>query len=43
MREFAAQFFALAEKQEATAPLIIGHRLMGSYLLYTGDIAQGRA
>ena len=43
MRELAAQFMALAEKQGATAPLMIGHRLMGIYLLYTGDIAQGRA
>ena len=35
MRELAAQFLALAEKQRATAPLMIGHRLMGiSLLLY---------
>ena len=27
----------------ATAPLMIGHRIMGISLLYTGDIAQGRA
>ena len=43
MREVAAQVLALAEKQGATVPLIIGHRLMGISLLYTGDIAQGRA
>jgi predicted ATPase len=43
MRELAAQFLALAEKQEATAPLVIAHRLMGINSLYTGDIAQGRA
>ena len=42
MRELAAQFLALAEKQGATAPLMIGHRLMGVSLLFTGDIAQGR-
>jgi class 3 adenylate cyclase/predicted ATPase len=43
MRNLAAQFLALAEKQEATVPLMIGHRLMGASLLETGDIAQGRA
>ena len=42
-RELAAQFLTLAEKQGATAPLVIGHRLMGSSLLYTGDVAEGRA
>jgi predicted ATPase/class 3 adenylate cyclase len=40
MRELAAQFFALAEKQGATVPLMIGHRLMGISLLHTGDIAE---
>ena len=43
MRELAAQFLALAEKQRATVPLMIGHRLMGMSLALTGDIAQGRA
>ena len=43
MRELAAQFLALAEKQRATVPLMIGHRLMGLSLLCTGDIAEGRA
>ena len=43
MRELAAQFLALAEKQRATVPLMIGHRLMGTSLLFTGDIAEGRA
>jgi class 3 adenylate cyclase/predicted ATPase len=42
-RDLAAQFLALAEKQEATVPLMIGHRLMGTSLLFTGDIIQGRA
>ena len=36
MRELAAQFLALAEKQGATAPLMIGHRLMGTSLLLHG-------
>ena len=43
MRELAAQFLALAEKQRATVPLMIGHRLMGTSLMCTGDISQGRA
>jgi len=39
----AAQFMALAEKQGATGPLMDGHRMMGISLLFTGDIADGRA
>jgi hypothetical protein len=41
--DLAAQFLALARKQGAAVPLMVGHRLMGSSLLYTGDIAEGRA
>ena len=43
VRELAVQFLALAQKQGATVPLMIGHRLMGLSLLHTGDIAEGRA
>src|SRR6266478_9478279 len=43
MRELAVQFLALADKQSATGPLMMGHRLMGLSLLHTGDIADGRA
>jgi predicted ATPase len=43
MRELAAQFLGLAEKQGTTAPLMIGHRLMGNSLTCTGDIVEGRA
>jgi class 3 adenylate cyclase/predicted ATPase len=43
MRELAAQFLALAEKQSATVPLMIAHRLMAMSLLCTGDVAAGRA
>ena len=43
MRELGAQFLALAEKRGATVPLMIGHRLMGTSLLDTGNIAEGRA
>jgi hypothetical protein len=38
LRELATQFVALAEKQGATGPLIIGHRLMATSLTCTGDI-----
>ena len=43
MRNFAGQFVALAEKQGATVPLMIAHRLMGTSLLVTGGIAESRA
>jgi class 3 adenylate cyclase/tetratricopeptide (TPR) repeat protein len=43
LRELAGQFLAFADKQKATPPLMIGHRLMGCSLLGTGDIAEGRA
>ena len=41
IREIAAQFLALA--QGAIAPLMIGHRLMGTSSLCTGDPSKGRA
>jgi predicted ATPase len=43
MRELAAQFLTLSEKQGATVPRMIGHRLMGTSLLCTGNIVEGRA
>ena len=43
VRELAAQFLALAEKQGATVPLVMGHRLMGSALVHIGNIDEGRA
>jgi class 3 adenylate cyclase/predicted ATPase len=43
MRVLAAQFLALAEKQGTTVPLMIGHRLVGTSSLFTGDIPEGRA
>ena len=42
-RDIATHFLELAEKQSATAPRMIGHRLMGHSLLLTGDPAGGRA
>jgi len=43
MRELAEQFSTLAEKQGATVPIMIGHRLMGHALLLTGEIAVAQA
>ena len=43
LRELASQFLALAEKTTATGPLIVGHRLVGTSLACTGNIAHGRA
>ena len=36
--ELAKQTMAHAERRRATVPLMIGHRLMGTSLLYTGDL-----
>jgi class 3 adenylate cyclase/predicted ATPase len=41
--DLAAQFLALAEKQGATIPLMMGHRIMGRSLLDTGNFAESRA
>jgi hypothetical protein len=41
--KFATQFLSLAEKQGATAPLMMGHRLTGLSLVHAGEIANGRA
>ncbi|MGB9314737.1 MAG: adenylate cyclase, partial [Pseudolabrys sp.] len=40
--DLAAEFLGLAEKQGATVPLMVGHRLMGAALVHTGDISRGR-
>ena len=42
MRELAVQFLVLADKQSATAPRMVGNRLMGLSLLHIGDIANAR-
>src|SRR6516225_5532751 len=41
--DLAAQFLALAKKQGTTAPRMNGHRMMGTSLMLTGDIVEGRA
>ena len=43
VRDLGAQFFAMVEKQATIAPQMIGHRLMGTSLLSTGEIAEARA
>jgi hypothetical protein len=43
MRNLAAQFLALAEKQGASALLLTAHRIMGISLMCTGDIVQAQA
>jgi predicted ATPase len=43
MRELAAEFLALAEKQWSTTPRMIGHRLMGTSLMCAGNIVEGQA
>jgi hypothetical protein len=43
MGELATQVLGLAEKQGATIPLMIGHRLMGVSSLNAGNFASGRA
>ena len=42
MRALATQFLALAEKQSAAVPLMIGHRQMGISLMSTGDTTKSR-
>ena len=42
MRGPAGQFLALANKQEAKAPLTVGHRLMFISLAMTGSLAESR-
>jgi len=43
VRDLGAQFFAMVKKQATIAPQMIGHRLMGTSLLSTGEIAEARA
>ena len=43
LRELSAQFLALAKKQTASAPIMIGHRLVATSLTFTGDLVEGCA
>jgi predicted ATPase len=40
--EHAQQFLSLAERQPASAPRLIGHRILGSVQLRSGDFRQAR-
>jgi class 3 adenylate cyclase/predicted ATPase len=42
MLELATRLLAHAEKQRATIPLMMAHRVMGGSLVCTGDFAKGR-
>jgi class 3 adenylate cyclase/predicted ATPase len=42
LRGLSVQFLALAEKQGATVPLMLGHRIEGISLLFTGNVADAR-
>ncbi len=42
VRELAAQFLTLAEKQGAPVPLVVGHRMMGVSLMFTGNLVESR-
>jgi class 3 adenylate cyclase len=41
-RDLATHFLALAERQGATTPVLIGHRVMGHSLLKGGDFVRAR-
>ena len=41
-RDVATRFLALAEKQQASVPLLIGNQLVGCSSLFMGDIADSR-
>jgi tetratricopeptide (TPR) repeat protein len=43
VRELSVQFLTLAEKHGGAVPLMIGHRLVGTSLMCTGEIAEVRA
>jgi DNA-binding SARP family transcriptional activator len=42
VRGLAADFMAIAERQRTAFPLVLAHRVMGTSLLFLGDIAGGR-
>jgi class 3 adenylate cyclase/predicted ATPase len=41
-RELSIQFLSLAEKQRATVPLMVGHRLVATSLAYMGNLVEAR-
>jgi hypothetical protein len=43
LRELSTQFLMLAQKHGAASMKLIGHRLMGTSLMYRGDIVESRS
>ena len=43
VRELAGEFLALAEERGTTVPLMVGHRITGISLMFTGNIVESRA
>jgi predicted ATPase len=43
LRKLSAQFLALAEKQTSNVPIMVGHRLVATSLMFTGELVEGRA
>jgi predicted ATPase len=43
LRELARQFLALAKRQSAAIPLMVGNFMYGTSLMSTGELAEGRA
>ena len=43
VRDLAEQFLSFAEKQQATTPLMMAHRIMGISLMFCGDIRESLA
>jgi tetratricopeptide (TPR) repeat protein len=42
VRDLAAEFMTIAKRQKAEFPLVLAHRVMGTSLLFLGDIEGGR-
>src|SRR5262249_50842319 len=42
-RDIAAHTLALAEKQSASFPRVLGHNNLGGSLMFAGDVAEARA
>jgi predicted ATPase len=43
LRELSSRFLTLAEKHGVKSMIVTGHRLMGTFLMFTGDLVESRA
>jgi class 3 adenylate cyclase/predicted ATPase len=43
LRELSSRFLTLAEKHRVKSMIMTGHRLMGTSLMFTGDLVESRA